>query len=85
MLADSKGCANVFFEASRHATVEVHINKGLAATPGAGSYVNESDYFDTNWGDQYLGEHYSRRCAVKANVDPDGLFRGRHLVGDTDE
>jgi FAD/FMN-containing dehydrogenase len=145
LLQDSARCSRVLYEASRHATVEVHINKGLAgaapeaiertrgtsmnpkvldaaglfilaggqsaipgvpghepdvpagraelarlrkafdivrdATPGAGSYVNESDYFDQDWGNLYWGEHYARLCQIKKAVDPDGLFCGHHLVG----
>ena len=51
------------------------------ATPGAGSYVNESSFFDTDWGEQYWGIHYPRLCEIKREVDPMGLFWGHHLIG----
>jgi len=51
------------------------------ATPGAGSYVNESDYHDEDWAAQYWGVHYARLRSIKDRYDPYGLFYGHHLVG----
>ena len=51
------------------------------ATPGAGSYVNESDYHDEDWQHQYWGRHYPRLLQIKQHYDPSGLFYGHHLVG----
>ena len=54
------------------------------ATPFAGSYVNESSYFDEDWGILYWGNHYERLRKIKHEVDPGGLFTGHHLVGSED-
>ena len=49
--------------------------------PNAGSYVAESNFFDTNWQQSFWGSNYSRLRAVKARYDPDGLFFVHHGVG----
>jgi len=47
----------------------------------AGSYVPESDYFETDWGRAFWGEHYARLRAIKSRYDPRGLFTVHHGVG----
>ncbi len=49
--------------------------------PRAGSYVSESNYFNSAWESAYWGEHYPRLRAIKMKYDPDGLFFVRHGVG----
>lgn len=49
--------------------------------PTAGSYVAESDYFESNWQQSYWGANYPRLLAVKQKYDPQGLFFVRHGVG----
>jgi FAD/FMN-containing dehydrogenase len=49
--------------------------------PGAGSYVAESDYFESNWQQSYWGPNYPRLLAIKQKYDPEGLFFVRHGVG----
>jgi FAD/FMN-containing dehydrogenase len=49
--------------------------------PDAGSYVSESNYFNSSWQRAFWGGNYERLLAVKATVDPDGLFYVRHGVG----
>jgi len=51
------------------------------AAPGAGAYVSESDYFQTNWQAAYWGGHYARLARIKRQVDPAGLFFVHHGVG----
>jgi hypothetical protein len=51
------------------------------ATPGAGSYVNETDYFVPDWQHELWGENYDKLLAVKRRVDPDNLFTCHHCVG----
>ena len=55
------------------------------ATPGAGSYVNESSYFDKDWGKLYWGDNYEQLLKIKREVDPTGLFTGHHLVGSEEQ
>jgi FAD/FMN-containing dehydrogenase len=55
-----------------------------ALAPDAGSYVSESNFFDTNWRQHYWGANYSRLAAIKAKYDPDGLFIVHHGVGSED-
>jgi FAD/FMN-containing dehydrogenase len=52
-----------------------------AATPGAGSYVNETDYFEPDWQRSFWGDHYPRLLAIKRTYDPTGLFSCHHCVG----
>ena len=52
--------------------------------PGAGSYVSESNYFNSQWSRAFWGTHYPRLRAIKAKYDPDGLFFVHHGVGSED-
>jgi len=51
------------------------------ATPNMGTYVNEADYFEPNWQNQFWGTHYPKLLAVKRKYDPDNVFRTHHSVG----
>jgi FAD/FMN-containing dehydrogenase len=141
-----EGFTNALFAASRHWSVTLHVNKGLAgagaeaiaaasntatnpvmldafallisaahgapAYPGIrghepdlanarrqvgairravgeierlvlrrGSYLAESDFFETAWQQAFWGSNYPRLLAVKDKYDPDGLFIVHHSVG----
>jgi FAD/FMN-containing dehydrogenase len=52
-----------------------------AATPGAGSYVNETDYFEPDWQDTFWGPNYPRLLEIKRRYDPQNMFRVHHGVG----
>ena len=52
-----------------------------AVTPGAGSYVNEADYFEPDWQRTFWGDNYERLLQIKRKYDPDGLFFCHHCVG----
>jgi FAD/FMN-containing dehydrogenase len=52
--------------------------------PNAGSYVSESNYFNSSWQNAYWGENYWKLRAVKTKYDPDGLFFVHHGVGSED-
>lgn len=52
-----------------------------ALAPDAGSYVSESNFFDSDWRQHYWGANYPRLAAIKAKYDPDGLFIVHHGVG----
>jgi len=49
--------------------------------PDAGSYVSESNYFNSSWQDAFWGSNYPRLREVKAKYDPNGLFFVHHGVG----
>jgi len=49
--------------------------------PGAGSYVSESNYFNSSWQEAYWGPNYAKLQAIKRKYDPDGLFFVHHGVG----
>jgi FAD/FMN-containing dehydrogenase len=51
------------------------------ATPGTGSYVNETDYFEPDWQRSFWGENYPRLLQIKQKYDPEGLFFCHHCVG----
>ncbi|HIG30645.1 MAG TPA: FAD-binding oxidoreductase [Verrucomicrobiales bacterium] len=51
------------------------------ATPGAGSYSNETDYHEPNWQEEFWGTNYPRLLAIKRKYDPQGLFQTHHSVG----
>ena len=53
----------------------------VAATPGAGTYVNEADYAEADWQHTFWGANYERLLAIKRTYDPDGFFRCHHCVG----
>jgi FAD/FMN-containing dehydrogenase len=52
-----------------------------AIAPGAGSYVNETDYFERRWQDAFWGVNYQRLVDAKRLYDPDNLFGVHHGVG----
>jgi FAD/FMN-containing dehydrogenase len=52
-----------------------------AITPGAGSYVNETNYFEENWQDSFWGDNYGRLLVVKQEFDPANVFNIHHAVG----
>ena len=49
--------------------------------PNAGSYVAETNFFESDWQRSFWGTNYPRLQAVKAKYDPDGLFFVHHGVG----
>jgi FAD/FMN-containing dehydrogenase len=53
-------------------------------TTDSGSYVNETDYFETDWQQSFWGDNYSRLLAIKRRYDPTNLFCVHHGVGSED-
>lgn len=49
--------------------------------PFAGSYVSESNYFNSAWQESFWGPHAARLQQVKAKFDPAGLFFVHHGIG----
>ncbi|HEY0195662.1 MAG TPA: FAD-dependent oxidoreductase [Kofleriaceae bacterium] len=61
-------------------TAAMAIIRGL--TPDAGSYVNETSYFEPDWQRSFWGDNYPRLLAIKHKYDPSNLFRCHHCVGE---
>ena len=53
----------------------------MDATPGSGTYSNESDYFEKDWQNSFWGKNYPKLLKIKQKYDPDNLFRCHHSVG----
>jgi FAD/FMN-containing dehydrogenase len=49
--------------------------------PNGGSYISESNYFDSDWKRSFWGDNYKRLRRVKDKYDPQGLFFTHHGVG----
>merc|ERR1712194_144000 len=49
--------------------------------PDTGAYLNEGDYFEGDWQQQFYGKSYGKLKEVKNVVDPHGLFYCHHCVG----
>ncbi len=52
-----------------------------ALTPGAGSYVNQANYFEADWQQSFWGHNYARLREIKQRYDPANIFRVHHGVG----
>ena len=50
--------------------------------PDGGAYVSESNYFQRDWQRAFWGTNAARLRAIKAAVDPDGLFVTHHGPAD---
>jgi FAD/FMN-containing dehydrogenase len=50
--------------------------------PDGGAYVSESNYFQRDWQRAFWGTNAARLRAIKATVDPDGLFVTHHGPAD---
>lgn len=52
-----------------------------AATPGAGAYMNEADYQQRDWQENFFGVNYDKLLKVKRKYDPKGLLYATVGVG----
>ncbi|KAI0886933.1 FAD-binding domain-containing protein [Annulohypoxylon maeteangense] len=52
-----------------------------AATPGAGAYMNEADFQQSNWQETFFGANYPELRRIKAKYDPDSLLYATVGVG----
>jgi FAD/FMN-containing dehydrogenase len=67
-------------EAGQQAVSEV-MDVIRAVAPDAGSYVNETDYHQSDWQRSFWGDNYTRLLQIKRIYDPRNLFRVHHGVG----
>jgi len=61
------------------------MNNFRKATPGAGSYFNQADFFEPDFQNNFWGEdNYKRLLRIKRKWDPNGLYYCHHCVGSED-
>jgi len=60
---------------------EEQVPKLERITPGGGTYINEGDFNNPNWKEDYFGGNYERLLVVKKKYDPHHLFYGIASVG----
>ena len=68
----------------RRARVQSAIAALRTVTAGAGTYMNECDYFQADWQAAFWGSNYQRLGGIKRRYDPEGLFYVHHGVGSED-
>lgn len=65
--------------------IVAHIDAAMGpireVAPGAGAYVNETDYFEPDWQRSFWGDNYPKLLDIKRRYDPTNLFRVHHGVG----
>ncbi|KAH6657883.1 hypothetical protein BKA67DRAFT_673686 [Truncatella angustata] len=52
-----------------------------AATPGSGAYMNEADWAQPNFQEDFFGNNYETLMGIKRKWDPSGLFWAVDAVG----
>ncbi|KAK8108106.1 uncharacterized protein PG998_010119 [Apiospora kogelbergensis] len=55
-----------------------------AATPGGGAYLNEANFEQDHWQENFYGENYGRLKNIKDALDPTGVLYARTAVGSED-
>lgn len=55
-----------------------------AATPGGGAYLNEANFEQDQWQENFYGENYPRLRKIKDALDPRGSLYARTAVGSED-
>ncbi|MGH8013810.1 MAG: FAD-dependent oxidoreductase [Candidatus Binataceae bacterium] len=63
------------------ARIDRCVSQLRALVPHPGSYVSESNYFESGWQQSYWGGNYPRLAEIKRKYDPDGLFFVHNGVG----
>jgi hypothetical protein len=52
-----------------------------AVTPGSGAYMNEADWRQPNWQEDFFGVNYDQLLCIKNDWDPNNLFYAVTTVG----
>jgi FAD/FMN-containing dehydrogenase len=63
------------------AAISAAADRLRAIAPDAGSYFNETNYFERSYQKSFWGPNYPRLLEVKKKYDPDGLFFVHNGVG----
>lgn len=63
------------------AAIDRAMEELVKLAPNAGSYVSESNFFESDWQKSFWGSNYPRLAAIKEQYDPGGLFVVHHGVG----
>lgn len=53
----------------------------MLISPGSGTYLNEANFQQSNWQEEFYGEKYQALLAVKRKYDPDNLLYATTAVG----
>ena len=53
-------------------------------SPGAGSYLGESDILEPNFQQSFYGTSYARLLSIKKALDPKNVFFAQTAVGSED-
>jgi hypothetical protein len=67
--------------ARQHYAVNVLQPALNAATPGGGVYMNEANFEQLDWQQDFYGVNYERLLSIKKQYDPEALLYGRTAVG----
>ncbi|KAL6716011.1 hypothetical protein ACLMJK_006973 [Lecanora helva] len=57
------------------------IPKLKAVTPNSGTYMNEADFHDASWKQDFYGVNYDRLSSIKRKYDPSNLFYALTAIG----
>jgi FAD/FMN-containing dehydrogenase len=52
-----------------------------AATPNSGAYMNEANFRQINWKEDFFGANYNTLLSIKSKYDPNNLFYAVTAVG----
>lgn len=63
------------------AEISAIMNRFRSLAPSSGTYVNEADFFQKNWQNDFWGSNYESLYRIKQKYDPAGLFYCHHCVG----
>jgi hypothetical protein len=67
--------------AARHNFTNVHMQRWRDASPGAGSYLSESDRMEPNFQWSFYGSYYPKLLQLKQNFDAKNVFWAATAVG----
>ena len=69
---------------TRHNFTFGHMQRWRDVSPGAGSYLGESDILEPNFQQSFYGTSYPRLLSIKKALDPKNVFFAQTAVGSED-